>query len=188
MKLNYEDKMKIVDMKEQGYSIVEISKKIGVNYNNVVKYLRLYRQYGEEIFRRKRFNSEYSSEFKFEVIRRLKLGESKRSLSVGYKIEISMIIKWLRDYEEFGYNGLITKKRGRPKMKPEKEKVINEEVNPVDSPLSSPLTDEERKELIQLRADYKKLKKEKELSEMENEFLKKLDALVRERLKREGKK
>lgn len=81
-----------------------------------------------------------------------------------------MILKWIQDYEENGYNGLITKKRGRQKM--EKEKKEKE---------TSHLNDEERQELIELRAKNKYL-------EMENEYLKKLDALVRQRLKQKRKK
>ena len=74
-------------------------------------------------------------------------------------------------------------KQGRPKknMNPEKE----EKTNIVNS---SPLTDKEREEFEELKRQYDILKKEKELSDMENEFLKKLDALVQERLKRERKK
>ena len=46
---------------------------------------------------------------------------------------------------------------------------------------NTPLTNEEREELIRLR-------KEKEYLEMENEYLKKLDALVKERLKQQKRK
>lgn len=188
MKLSYEEKMKIVKMRTEGYSIRQISEDRGIRVSGVYKYLRLYRQYGEEIFKRKRFNSNYSPELKYEIVKRFKLGESKLSLAVEYKIECSMLIKWLRDYEELGYNGLITKKRGRQKMKPKTNEVIDKDMSKDNCQLSSPLTDKEREELIQLRADNKRLKKEKELSEMENEFLKKLDALVQKRLKREKKK
>ena len=59
------------------------------------------------------------------------------------------------------------------KRKPKKEtKTIKD---------NTPLTNEEREELIRLR-------KEKEYLEMENEILKKLDALVKMRLKQQGKK
>ena len=82
----------------------------------------------------------------------------------------------MHKYEELGYNGLISKRKGRPKkdMNPEKEektKTVN----------SSPLTDQERKEFEELKKKYEEV-------QMENEFLKKLDALVQERLKREKKK
>lgn len=53
---------------------------------------------------------------------------------------------------------------------------------------TSPLTDSERMEFEELKRKYSALKKEKEASDMENEFLKKLDALVRKRLRREGKR
>lgn len=188
MRLEYKEKMKIVEMRNQGYTWIEISKQVGANSSNVRKYMRLYRQYGEEIFQRKKFNSEYSLELKLEIIKRFKLGESKTSLAVEYKIEVSIILKWVRAYEEMGYNGLITKKRGRQKMGPKKDENINNESESNDISVSSPLTDEERLEYIRLKAEYKKLQKEKEISDMENEFLKKLDALVQERLKREGKK
>ena len=46
---------------------------------------------------------------------------------------------------------------------------------------NTPLTNDEREELIRLR-------KEKEYLEMENAYLKKLDALVKERLKQQKRK
>lgn len=187
MKLNYEDKLKIVKMRDEGKSIPIISKTFSIEDATVNKYLRLHRQYGDDAFKRRKFNNRFSPDLKLKIINRVSEGESKNSLALEYNIDPGLIYQWVRKYDELGYNGLIIKKRGSPKMKPDKDEVINESKQ-IDSALSSPLTDEERKEFIQLKADYKKLKKEKELSEMENEFLKKLDALVRERLKREGKK
>ena len=66
--------------------------------------------------------------------------------------------------------------------------VILKEINKSNENTSSPLTDAERLEFEELKKKYKELQKEKELSDMENEFLKKLDTLVRERLKQEKKK
>ena len=64
------------------------------------------------------------------------------------------IVLWMKKYEELGYNGLEGKQgrpRGRPKIMTKKEKK------------NTPLTNEEREELIRLR-------KEKEYLEMENFF------------------
>lgn len=66
--------------------------------------------------------------------------------------------------------------------------IAEEETNKSNENTSSPLTDAERLEFEELKKKYKELQKEKELSDMENEFLKKLDTLVRERLKQEKKK
>ena len=93
---------------------------------------------------------------------------------------------WMHKYEELGYNGLVSKKRGRQKMK--NKPIAEEETNKSNENTSSPLTDAERLEFENLKKKYKELQKEKELSDMENEFLKKLDTLVRERLKQEKKK
>ena len=78
----------------------------------------------------------------------------------------------MKKYEELGYNGLVGKlgrPRGRPKNMTKEEKK------------KTPLTPDERKELNEL-------KKKLEYLEMENEYLKKLDALVKERLEQQKKK
>jgi transposase len=82
----------------------------------------------------------------------------------------------MKKYEELGYNGLENKPKGRPKSMSRKPK---EETKTIKD--NTPLTNEEREELIRLR-------KEKEYLEMENEILKKLDALVQMRLKQQEKK
>ena len=118
------------------------------------------------------------------IIKKVYEGKSKTSLAAEYNLSgPGTIVAWMHKYEELGYNGLISKRKGRPKrnMNPEKEEKIK-----IDN--SSPLTDSERAEFEELKRQYSILKKEKELSDMENEFLKKLDALVQERLKRERKK
>ena len=79
------------------------------------------------------------------------------------------ISRWIKIYNELGYNGVKGRPRGRPKIMTKREKK------------NTPLTNEEREEFDQL-------KKKLEYLEMENEVLKKLDALVQERLKQQGKK
>lgn len=81
-----------------------------------------------------------------------------------------MIIQWVQKYDNFGYNGLKIDQRGRPKMK-KNDNVSSKSVNN--------LTPKEK---------VKQLEKENELLKMENEYLKKLDALVQTRLKQQKKK
>jgi len=185
MKLSFEDKMKMVKMSENGISFKLIAKKFNISKTIVKRNLKLYWRYGEEALRRKQSNTSYPPELKLEIVKKSMAGETKNSLALEYRIGTSQLIKWRRDYEEYGYNGLVNKKTGRPRMNQKEDKSAGGAANPG---LSTPLTDDERMELVRLREDYKKLKKEKELSDMENELLKKLDALVRERLKREGRK
>jgi transposase len=81
-----------------------------------------------------------------------------------------MIYSWVKKYQELGYNGLISKPKGRPKiMKPETKKVIliNE--------------DEKEKRIRELEERNAQL-------EMEVDLLKKLKALVQQRTQQPNKK
>ena len=184
MKLSLEDKIEIVRLyKEVGLGYKSISKKFNVRFSTIERMIRRYKEHGIESLKHPPKQQKYSVEFKMMIIKKVYEGKSKTSLAAEYNLPgLGTIVAWMHKYEELGYNGLISK-QGRPKknMNPEKE----EKTNVVNS---SPLTDSERVEFEELKRQYDILKKEKELSDMENEFLKKLDALVQERLKRERKK
>ena len=110
-----------------------------------------------------------------KVLNRYLNGEAKNALAVEYDIERSMIDSWLKRYEKDGYNGLIDKKKGQPpKMKKDN--------NTADQAVSEEKTQSADKAKMKLLE-----KKNKEL-EAEVAYLKKLNALVQERKKRESKK
>jgi transposase len=114
-----------------------------------------------------------------EIINRCRNGESKGSLAIANNIHPSMIRSWLKRYEKDGYNGLIDKKKGRPpKMKKDKDK-ITEPVIEDNTESKGDSADKARIKLLE--------KKNREL-EAEVAYLKKLNALVQERKKRESKK
>ena len=173
MKLTEEDKKRIIELRKQGLGYGTIAKRFKITHSTIRKILYAYELHGHEGIKHPFKNRKYSAEFKLKVINRAYQGESKSSLSVEYNLPGECtIISWIKKYEELGYNGLEGKQgrpRGRPKIMTKKEKK------------NTPLTNEEREELIRLR-------KEKEYLEMENEVLKKLDALVKERLKQQKKK
>lgn len=185
MKLSLEDKIEIVRLYEEvGLGYESISKKFNVRFSTIERMIRRYKEHGIESLKHPPKQQKYSADFKMMIIKKVYEGKSKTSLAAEYNLQgPGIIVAWMQKYEELGYNGLISKRKGRPKknMNPEKE----EKTNVVNS---SPLTDSERAEFEELKRQYDILKKEKELSDMENEFLKKLDALVQERLKRERKK
>ena len=172
MKLTKEEKERIIELRKAGHSFRSIAKEIGIDFAGIKRIWYAYEIHGIEgvtyIEKKK-----YSAEIKYEIINRIKNGETRTRLAAEYNIPggAGTITGWMQKYEELGYNGLITKKRGRPKMQKEEKK----EIEP------SHLNDKERQELIELRGKNKYL-------EMENEYLKKLDALVQERLKQERKR
>ena len=173
MKLTLEDKIKIIELRKKGWGKERIAKQFNIPNSTVKKIYDKYELYGLEGIKHPSKNRKYSADYKLEVINRVIQGESKTQLATLYNLPgAGTIVSWMKKYEELGYNGLEGKQRrprGRPKIMTRKEKK------------NTLLTNEEREELIRLR-------KEKEYLEMENAYLKKLDALVKERLKQQKKK
>ena len=103
-----------------------------------------------------------------ELIRRVENGESYDAVACSAGIKNDLLIKWHRIYLEKGMDGLKSLKRGRPSM-PRKKIEIN--INKADE-------DKTKEELLE----------ELKLARIENEYLKKLSALVQERKAREQKR
>ena len=167
MKLTREQKREIIKLWNEGYGSIIIGRKIGVSNRTIERITQTYKIHGEKIFEEKKCNREYSPELKLSIMRRIETGETVNAVANEYMIDDGLIHSWIKKYDEFGYNGLVRKQRGRPRMK--REKADNE------------ISIKERIELRELRKRNKQL-------EMENELLKKLDALVQERIKQEKEK
>ncbi len=126
--------------------------------------------------REKEFNTKYSPEFKIAVIMdmrnsRLGYSETMRKYFPHLKQKNFYFLKvWERIYLEEGVAGLMTERRGRKST---------------DRPRKKPLDKEVENDLI---AENQRLKERNEYLEMEIEYLKKLDALVRESEQQNGKK
>ena len=103
-----------------------------------------------------------------ELINRVEAGESYCSVALSLGIKADQLIKWHKIYQEKGIDGLKLLKRGR---KPSMAKT-NKEVAKKDP------KDMTREELIEAL----------EMATIENEYLKKLSALVQKRKAQEQKK
>lgn len=129
--------------------------------------------------RKKKFNTKYSAEFKISVIMDMRESHLSYKATVrkywgvgnGQEHNYTNRLKlWERIYLEEGAAGLMTERRGkkctgRPRKKPLDKEIEND-----------------------LIAENQRLKERLEYLEMENEYLKKLDALVRAEEQRNGKK
>ena len=170
MKLTKRSIIKFIADRENGMSWPALSLKYDLSSSNLRFLFKVYELHGLESLFHKISNNHYSPEFKAEICKRILNGESKYSLSVKFGVHVGIICAWFKKYQEKGYNGLIDA-RGRPRKHMPKKKKTPEQ-----------LTDNERKELNELRKRNKQL-------EMELELTKKLAALVQERIEREtGKK
>ena len=130
--------------------------------HTVVRWARIYDSVGE-VGLEHRFKMKTWQD-KLALIQRVMNGESLQSVSIDNAIEESLLSKWFKIFQESGIDGLKLDKRGRPPKMAKKPKTSNE----------TKTKEELEKELEYLRA--------------ENEYLKKLSALVQKRKGRQPKK
>ena len=165
----YTDKFKLKVVKyclEGNHSQAEAEKYFNISKNSRIKiWIQKYREHGAEGLI-KRQKSSYSGEFKEKVIEykhsnELSATETASHFRLG---SASVVSNWERIYYEEGPQGLCEERRGRRKnMKSKPKRKLDKK------------TEED------LIAENQHLR-------MENEYLKKLNALVQERIKREDKK
>ena len=121
--------------------------------------------------REKNFYTRYSAEFKIAVIMDMRENHlSYRETERKYGLFKMSVKRWERVYLEEGAAGFMTERRGRKSTGRHRKKHLDKSVE---------------NDLI---AENQRLKERLEYLEMENEYLKKLDALVRAEEQQNGKK
>ena len=162
-KFSEEFKAKMVQERISGKTFKAISAEFGVGEKTVIEWCARYEAGGTDQLLR--VNRRYTPEFKKKVIEfRWEHRLSLMQTAAQFKIPNGSIVdQWEHKYLERGMSGLVPKKKGRPSKMPKK-----------------PKKKEDLTRLEQLEAEIAQLR-------MENEFLKKLDALVQQRKKQPKK-
>ena len=124
MKLTYEDKVQIYELRKQGESFKRLSNQFGVNVSCLKYMVKLIDRYGINIIKKGK-NRYYSPKLKREMIDKVLLeGCSQQSVCLDYGLSNQGLLNnWIAQYKKNGYT-LLEKRRGRvPKMgrKPKKK-------------------------------------------------------------------
>ena len=132
----------------------------------VRKWVRLEDANGPETLKHKTSNQVWTPAERLGLVMQVISGKSNKSVAIENGIQDGTLYKWVRIYKNFGYNGLVAMKKGRPPRNPEMKKTnINN---------SRKLDETEYEELIRLRA-------ENEYMRAENAVIKKEIALREEK-------
>ena len=157
-KFSIEDReLAVLKILEEGRSCFSVARDLQTCHKVVGRWVSAYKLHGKNGLSL-RNKIRYTGEFKLQIIEEmLKTGLSLDQASAKYLITQSLISKWRRDFERSGASALFKEiPRGRPpKMKKKSEN------KQIDSP-----------------NEYQKLLKENERLRAENDYLKKLQALI----------
>ena len=140
-----------------------VADRYGIHHENVERWVRLYEEHGEKGLSYQR--GKYDGTFKIHVVEYMhEKNLSLREAAIQFCIPaVATVMSWERIYYEEGPEGLLNERRGGCRMKKPSQPKNNTNENE------------------DLLAEVQRLR-------MENEYLKKLNALVLEREKSEQKK
>ncbi|WP_339126628.1 IS3 family transposase [Fusobacterium nucleatum] len=167
-KLTRENKIEIYERRKNGETFSSLAKAFDVHKSNIEYLITLIKKHGFDILRKDK-NRLYSKDFKLQIINRILVNhESINSVAIDIGLPAPSILhNWLSKFKENEYN-VVEKKKGRkPKSMTKPKK--NDKV----------LSEKEKIKLLEDEIIYLKA---------ENEYLKKLRALVQERELKEKKK
>ena len=171
MKYSWEFKLECVNKYKNGeYIIVAGNTAFHRSFMNYVReWVAAYDDFGIEGLKHNPINKDWTPEKRFELVAKVLAGNSITSTAKNAHISKGLLYQWVRRYNETGMDGLQCKK-GRPT----KQFVMKKKTKKTKLSIS----EQEELKLLRERNEY---------LEMENEYLKKLDALVSKREAAEAK-
>ena len=159
MRYDLDFKIKVIAYYKEGHSSSATGEKFGLDNKIVSKWVQQYQHGGIDAIKPKTSKAKYSSDFKHQVLTTmLTQGLSQSETALTFNISSPALIShWHKAYRLYGMSGLTSKHKG-------------------SSTVTSPITDKPDDEKTPAE-----LKRELQYLRAENAYLKKLDALLREK-------
>ena len=166
-------KLSVIEYYLNRHSYKHTAKHFGLDHKAVEWWVKLYQTHGIDGIKRRSTKAVYDTNFKLNAVQQVLLGKSLTQLSIELNLpQPSLLSNWLKAYQTFGIMGLEPKPKGRKAMSNSKHKASkNQSTNKAE-----PQDD-----------DYAKLLKRLAYLEAENDYLKKLDALIRQKKQNQTK-
>ena len=160
MRYSYEFKRKCVELYYHGeYPDTPDGIKSDKFHDKVREWVRIEESCGPEALRHKGQNRVWTPEERYALVARVLAGDSCNTVAISEGINPVQLYQWVHKYKEFGYNGLIPKKKGRKSKDPDMKKAgMRKPPKPNES---------EYEELIRLRAENEYMKAEIEVIKKE---------------------
>ena len=158
MRYSYEYKRKAVELFRQGLWPDTPDGTSTSHFHDLIrKWVQIEDSCGPDALKHKYRN--WTPEERYELVARVLAGESNRSVAFSVGINDGQLSNWVRKYKIYGYNGLISNKKGRKSRNPDMKKVgTRKPPKPNES---------EYEELIRLRAENELMRAEIEVIKKE---------------------
>ncbi|OOS26861.1 helix-turn-helix domain-containing protein [Moraxella pluranimalium] len=164
-------KLEVINHYHNGLSCNQIANLFGIESSIIQSWVRLYQTHGIDGIRPRTSKASYSPAFKHTAVLQLLAGQSIRTLAIELNISNhGLLCQWLKAYQTHGIMGLTPKPKGRRPM--------SKSTNKSDKAAKASKVAKTDKILTNEHAE---LLRRIQYLEAENAYLKKLDALIRQK-------
>ena len=166
-----------------GHSYNQTAKFFGIESSIVQNWVRLYQTHGIDGIRTRTSKASYSPEFKHTAVLQLLAGKSIRTLAIELNISNhGLLCQWLKAYQTHGIMGLTSKPKGRRPMSKSTNKSDKaaKASKATKATKTSKVANVDRTDKTSTN-EHAELLRRIQYLEAVNAYLKKLDALIRQK-------